>query len=97
MRSGGKRPFADIRNECHSREMTAFTAPHTTIDTDTAFEAMRIFLEAYWHRGGRGSDDIANLLGSLNRAERGQIPLDPAMWSDWLQAVQGACGEAGEA
>lgn len=58
------------------------------IDVDTAFEAMRIFLEAHWERGGRSSDDIASLLGSLNRAEKGQEPLDPAMWTDWVEAVQ---------
>jgi hypothetical protein len=70
--------------------MTASNAPHTKLDTDTAFEAMRIFLEAYWQRGGCSSEEIASLLGGLNRAERGQMPLDPAMWSDWLQAVQAA-------
>lgn len=67
-----ERPFADIRDECHLAAMTAPTAPHTTIDTDTAFEAMRNFLEAYWHWGGSSSDDIVSLLGSLNQAARGQ-------------------------
>jgi len=53
-----------------------------------AFDAMRVFLEAYWRRGGAASDDIAVLLGNINRddwADRG--PLDPAQWSDWLNAV----------
>lgn len=58
------------------------------IDLDTAFEAMRIFLEAYWERGGRSSDDIASLLGDLNRAAKGQEPLDPATWTDWIEAIQ---------
>ena len=53
-----------------------------------AFDAMRHFLEAYWDRGGRVSDDIAVLLGSLNRDESTQsLPLDAAMWDDWLKAV----------
>lgn len=75
--------------------MTASPAPHMTINTDTAFEAMRIFLEAYWERGGYGSDDIASLLGSLNRTGTGQFPLDPAMWSDWVQAVETAASGGG--
>lgn len=53
-----------------------------------AFDAMRHFLEAYWDRGGKSSDDIASLLSSLNRDEpTGSPPLDAAMWYDWLAAV----------
>ena len=44
-----------------------------------AFEATRYFLQAYWERGGRRSDDLAMLLGDLD--------FDPAQWSDWLAAV----------
>jgi hypothetical protein len=59
-----------------------------TISIVDAFDAMRHFLEAYWNRGGRESDDIAVLLGSLNRDEGSETPpLDPAMWDDWLAAV----------
>ena len=50
-----------------------------------AFDAMRAFLEAYWERGGKQSDDIAVLLGSLNRY--GGPPLDIAQWHDWLDAL----------
>jgi hypothetical protein len=50
-----------------------------------AFDAMRAFIEAYWERGGKQSDDIAVLLGSLNR-DNGP-PLDPAQWHDWLIVV----------
>ncbi|WP_200945629.1 hypothetical protein [Methylobacterium sp. Leaf456] len=58
------------------------------ITVDDAFEAMRVFLEAYWNRGDAKSDDIAVLLGSLNRnREAGIGPLDPAQWEDWLDAV----------
>ncbi len=56
-----------------------------------AFDGMRKFLEAYWERGGKTSDDLAILLGSLNRDESTQsLPLDPAMWEDWLSAVREA-------
>jgi hypothetical protein len=58
------------------------------LDELEAFDAMRTFLETYWERGGRQSDDIAVLLGSLNRdvAPDG-LPLDAAQWSDWRRAV----------
>lgn len=50
-----------------------------------AYDTARAFLEAYWERGGKQSDDIAVLLGSMNRA--GGCPLDPAQWHDWRNAV----------
>jgi hypothetical protein len=53
-----------------------------------AFDAMRQFIDDYWKRGGSGSDDIAVLLGSLNRDEiENSLPLDAALWHDWLKAV----------
>lgn len=59
------------------------------ITVDDAFEAMRVFLEAYWKRGQATSSDIAVLLGSLNRdREAGVAPLDPAQWHDWIDAVR---------
>lgn len=54
-----------------------------------AFDAMRAFLEAYWERGLKQSDDIAVLLGALNRNLKSDTPpLDTALWHDWLEAVQ---------
>ena len=44
-----------------------------------AFEATRVFLEAYWVRGARGSDDLATQISDLDA--------DPAQWSDWMEAV----------
>ena len=41
-----------------------------------AFDAMRSFLEAYWERGGKQSDDLAGLLGDLGL--KGGPPLDIA-------------------
>jgi hypothetical protein len=49
------------------------------IDEDSAYQAMGLFLEAYWQRGDRASDDLAVLLGSLR--------IDPAMRSDWQEAI----------
>jgi hypothetical protein len=54
-----------------------------------AFDAMRIFLEAYWERGLRASDDVAVLLGNIDRRfSSGGEPLDIAQWDDWLEAVR---------
>lgn len=68
--------------------------PLRTLDESTAYDAMCVFLEAYWRRGGRSSDDLAILLGSLNRAPDGG-PLDPAMWADWQEAVKAVAGKDG--
>jgi len=51
------------------------------------FDAMRLFLERYWKRGGSISDDIAILLGSLDRLSDA-IPLDEAQWHDWVKACR---------
>ena len=63
-------------------------SPPRALDELTAFDAMRTFLEAYWERGGKASEDIAVLLSSLSRdvwADR--KPGDPATWNDWRKAV----------
>jgi hypothetical protein len=54
-----------------------------------AYDAMRAFLKAYWERGLKSSDDIAVLLGSIQRGFpwADGSPADPAMWPDWLKAV----------
>jgi hypothetical protein len=49
------------------------------IRTADAYHAMREFLEAYWERGERSSDDLADLLSSLQ--------IDRALWRDFLDAI----------
>jgi hypothetical protein len=62
-----------------------------------SFDAMRAFLEAYWRRGLCASDDLAVLLGSINRTPWPSdkqmphlvgAPLDIAQWDDWLNAIE---------
>lgn len=54
----------------------------------TAFDAMRLLLRLYWEKGGQRGDDLASLLGSLDRdTKRNGPPLDVALWSDWLVAL----------
>jgi hypothetical protein len=55
-----------------------------------AFDAMRLFIEAYWERGLKRSDDLRLLLSALSRETHmwpDGGPNDPAMWSDWLLAL----------
>ncbi len=57
-----------------------------------AFAAMFSFLEAFWERDGRPDDSMPKLLSWM---QQGTVwanggPTDPAMWSDWLDAIQRA-------
>jgi hypothetical protein len=61
-----------------------------------AFDAARHFLEAYWERGQRSSEDIAVLLSSMNgEMTRDGRPIDAAQWTDWLDAVRKVESESG--
>ena len=51
-----------------------------------AYDAMRIFLETFWRRLDKPQEEIAFLLAGLKWADG--APVDPAMWQDWLAAVQ---------
>jgi len=54
-----------------------------------AFDAMRAFLERFWVEGDKQEEDIACLLGSLNRSVWGDRgPADPAHWGDWQEALE---------
>jgi hypothetical protein len=61
---------------------------HDKISVAHAFDAMRMFLEKYWERGLKESDEIAILLDLLERdIVRQSKPLDEAMWHNWINAV----------
>ena len=62
----------------------------TSISIADAYRAMHKFLENYWVRGLKSSDDIAILLGSMSfSVEDGpEHTADPAQWNDWLNAVK---------
>ena len=63
------------------------SAPRTLNELE-AFDAMRLFLEAYWERGGKQSDDIAVLLTNLDRdVWANGMPMDRAQWHDFRDAV----------
>ena len=56
------------------------------LTTDEAYQAMLVFLDAYWKRGGESSSDLGLLLTATYRIEEG-ITADPAQWQDWLDAI----------
>ena len=59
-----------------------------------AYEAMLHFLRAYLERGGGRSDDLAALLGSAQVNADG-LPMDSALWQDWLAATAKARASEG--
>ena len=59
-----------------------------TIDELQAFDAMRLFLKAFWERGGRQSEDLALLLDFIDRdVWANGMPGDPAQWDEFRRAV----------
>jgi len=56
------------------------------------YRAMNEFLDAYWERGGRTSDELAMILGAMALSSDG-MSMDPAMLSDWRAAVSKVAGE----
>lgn len=69
--------------------MTAWIgASPRSLDELEAFDAMRIFLDAYWRREGSRSDDLADLLLDLSRdVWANEMPGDMAQWNDFRSAV----------
>ena len=67
--------------------MSELTTPEAqTLSVGEAYLAAHLFLEAYWERGGKRSDDLAILLGSMELLEARQ-PLDAALWEDFSAAA----------
>ena len=57
-----------------------------TITLIEGYDAMRIFLETVLLRLGKTDEEIDFIAGALKWADGS--PVDPAMWQDWLAAVQ---------
>ena len=57
-----------------------------TITLIEGYDAMRIFLETVSLRLGKTDEEIDFIVGGLKWADGS--PVDPAMWQDWLAAVQ---------
>ena len=69
--------------------MSAPLSPRTLTERQ-AFDAMRVFLEAFWLRGGADVEsELASLLSWTQIAADG-ITMDPAQWNDWRDAVTSA-------
>jgi len=60
-----------------------------TISVQHAFSALTHFLEAFWERDGKPADSMAKLLSwTSSSAWADAGPTDPAMWADWLEAIE---------
>ena len=70
-------------------------SPPRQLDELQAYDAMLAFIHAYWERGLKSSDDIATLLGSMERGAlwANGMPNDPAFWRDWTEAVDKALAD----
>lgn len=55
-----------------------------------AYRAMVLFLEKEWELTGK-PDELGSLLGSMSTLQDG-LPVDPANWEQWLEAVRIARG-----
>jgi hypothetical protein len=64
-----------------------------TITLIEGYDAMRIFLETVSLRLGKTDEEIDFIVTGLKWADG--APVDPAMWQDWLAAVQITCGGRG--
>jgi len=51
-----------------------------------AYLAMFYFLEGLYSR--TNSDDLASYLGDMDFNKSDGKPMDPAMWEDWMRAIQ---------
>jgi hypothetical protein len=64
-----------------------------TVTLIEGYDAMRIFLETVSLRLGKTDGEIDLIVAGLKWADG--APVDPAMWQDWLAAVQITCGGRG--
>lgn len=56
-----------------------------TMTEQQAYAAMFYFLKQYYERGK--SDEIGGMLGGMSLLADGS-PADPAVWRDWMDAVE---------
>jgi hypothetical protein len=76
-----------------TEDVTIMSATET-ITLIEGYDAMRIFLETVSLRLGKTDEEIDFIVGGLKWADGS--PVDPAMWQDWLAAVQMACSRRTE-
>jgi hypothetical protein len=75
-----------------TEEVTMMNATDT-VTLIEGYDAMRVFLETVLLRLGKTDDEINLIVAGLKWADG--APVDPAMWQDWLAAVQLTCGGRG--
>jgi hypothetical protein len=59
-----------------------------SLSEETAFSAMKAFLELYWERTGKGNQ-IGDLIADLdNEFTIDGSPHDPAVWNEWIEVCK---------
>jgi hypothetical protein len=56
------------------------------LDVLEAYKCMFEFLREYYYRKGK-PDELGDVLSDIQLLES-NIPADPAMWEDWIEAVE---------
>ena len=78
-----------------TEDVAIMNATETVITLIEGYDAMRIFLETVSLRLGKTDGEIDLIVAGLKWADG--APVDPAMWQDWLAAVQiTSSGRGGE-
>lgn len=91
-RNGANRPTLDnSRSAGPTQRRHGIVKATDTITVIESYDAVRLFLEAVWRRHGNCAEDIEFIVGGAKWADG--APVDPAMWQDWLAAVEVACKE----
>jgi hypothetical protein len=57
------------------------------LSVHAAYRAMFHFIDAFWERGDKRSEDLACLLSWMNINRAADESMDPAQWHDFLDAV----------
>jgi hypothetical protein len=57
------------------------------LSVEQAFQAMFIFLNAYYERT-QGQAELGSVLSDIQINRQDGMPGDPAAWGDWLAAVE---------
>jgi hypothetical protein len=73
-----------------------FESDSVTLSDREAFDAMRLFLQAYWERFNGAA--LSDVLGDTQPAFLADtVTADPAAWRDWLEAVGAVVSKRGTA
>ena len=77
-----------VRAERMTKHYTYPSNAEKKVSVEEAYKAAFHFLFDYWERDGRPDDSCAKLLSWMQPVKATGAPTDPAMWHDWITALQ---------